>query len=119
MKQSPPSSQAVIDATGKPLGRLASEIAVLLQGKHRASFERHCISGDIVHVQNVGRMILTGKKMQQKKYYRASGYPGGLKTESVKDIFTNDPAKVLTMAVKTMLPDNTLRKRMMLRLIIE
>lgn len=119
MKRKLPSTQTIIDASGKSVGRLASEIALLLQGKHRAAFERNRIDGDIVHVQHVARMVLTGKKMQQKIYYRASGYPGGLKKEYAKDLFAHDPAKMLTTAVKTMLPNNRLRKIMMQRLFIE
>ena len=71
-----------IDATDRPLGRLATEIATLLRGKHKPEFQPHLDQGDIVEVTNVDKIKFTGKKMEQKKYYRHSGHPGNLKEES-------------------------------------
>jgi len=105
-----------IDATGKVLGRLASEIAVLLRGKHKTDFQPHQDRGDIVEVKNVGQMKITGKKIEQKKYYRHSGYPGGIKEEKLKDLIKENPAKVLHNAVFHMLPVNRLRAKMIKRL---
>lgn len=118
-KNIPPTTQTTIDAQGKPLGRLASEIAVVLQGKHRPQFERHRITGDIVHVQNITKMIIIGKKRGQKFYYRASTFPGGLKRQSLDELFRDNPAKLLHMVVRKMLPDNKLRSPMLKRLIIK
>lgn len=111
--------QIIVDATDKPLGRLASEIAVLLRGKHKPSYQPHIDGGDIVVVQNVGHLVLTGKKGDQKQYHRYTGYPGGIRTESMGDLHEENPAKLLKMSVRLMLPDNKLRKNMMKRLIIE
>jgi len=105
-----------IDAQGKILGRLASEIAVLLQGKHKVNWQPHLDQGDIVEVINVAKLKLTGLKLEQKKYYRHSGYPGGLKEISLKTLLKTNPAKVLYNAVYHMLPKNKLRARMMKRL---
>lgn len=108
-----------IDATDRPLGRLASEIAMILRGKNKPEFQPHLDMGDIVEVDNVGKMVLTGKKMEQKKYYRHSGYPGGIKEERVEELFQNNPGEVLRRSVRRMLPDNKLRKNMLKRLIIK
>ena len=108
-----------IDATGRPLGRLASDIAVLLRGKNKPSFQPHTDCGDIVRVQNVGALILTGKKTEQKVYHRYTGYPGGIRTTQAKDLLENEPAKMLRMSVRLMLPDVKFRAEMLKRLIIE
>ncbi len=108
-----------IDATDRPLGRLATEIAMILRGKNKPEFQPHLDMGDIVEVDNVDQLVLTGKKMEQKKYYRHSGYPGGLKEEKVEELFQKDPGEVLRRAVRKMLPDNKLRKNMLKRLIIK
>ena len=98
-----------IDAAGKVLGRLATQIAVLLRGKGRPDFRPNQDSGDFVVVKNVDKIKVTGKKMEQKKYYRHSGYPGGLKETSLKKLFEKSPAEVLRKAVFGMLPRNKLR----------
>ena len=108
-----------IDATGKVLGRLASQIALLLQGKDKAEFAPYKDMGDFVVVQNVDKIKLTGKKLKQKVYYRHSGYLGGLKTIPLKRIFEEKPGEVLRKAVFGMLPKNKLRVRMIKRLKIE
>ncbi|MBI3684800.1 50S ribosomal protein L13 [Candidatus Azambacteria bacterium] len=105
-----------IDANGKALGRLASEVAMLLRGKASADFQRHIDSKDIVHVFNVGEMKLTGDKLAQKKYYHYSGYPGGLKETKLEDVMEKDPGDALYRAVYGMLPKNKLRPLAMKRL---
>ena len=107
-----------IDASGKTVGRLATQIALILRGKHKSDYTPHLDMGDIVEVSNVDKLKFTGKKLAQKKYYRHSGYPGGLKETVLKDLFKKDPAEVLRRAVRKMLPANRLRKKMLKRLII-
>ena len=108
-----------IDASGKILGRLASEIAILLRGKHKPSFQPNEDAGDFVIVKNVSEIRVTGKKMEQKKYYHHSGYLGGLKEISLKELFAKDPAQVLRIAVSKMLPRNKLRRKQIKRLKFE
>lgn len=99
-----------IDATGRPLGRLASEIAVILIGKHKTDFVPYKDSGDVVLVKNIEKIKFTGKKLEQKKYYHYTGYPGGLKVKKLKELFEKTPKVVLIKAVNRMLPKNKLRK---------
>lgn len=108
-----------IDATDKVLGRLATEIATLLRGKHKPDFAPYKDIGDFVMVKNVDKLKLTGKKIQQKKYFRYSGYPGGLKETPLKKLFESDPGQVLKKAVWGMLPKNKLRAKQIKRLRIE
>jgi len=108
-----------IDAAGRILGRLASEIAVLLRGKDKTDFAPYKDIGDIVIVKNIDKLKFTGKKMEQKKYYRHSGYPGGLKEISLGKLFEKNPAEVLKKAVWGMLPKNKLRAKMIKRLKVE
>ena len=108
-----------IDATDKPLGRIAVEIAVLLRGKHRPSFVPHQDVGDFVNVENVKSMKFSGKKFDQKKYYHHTGYLGGLKEMPLKKLFEKDPADVLKRAVFGMLPKNKLRAGQIKRLSIK
>lgn len=108
-----------IDATNKILGRLASEIALLLRGKNQANFVPYRIMGEVVKVVNVDKMKFTGKKLKQKEYYHYSGYPGGLKSTTLEKMFKSNPGQVLKKAVWGMLPKNKLRKEMMKRLIIK
>ena len=98
-----------IDASGKILGRLASEIAVLLRGKHKPDFMPHKEMGDFVVVKNVSQLKVTGKKMEQKTYFRHSGYLGSGKEIPLKVLFEKDPREVLKRAVYGMLPKNKLR----------
>jgi len=105
-----------IDATNKVLGRLAAEIAVLLRGKHKTDFAPHKDIGDVVIVENVAQLKFTGRKMEQKKYYRHSGYPGGLKEIPLKKLFEKNPSEVLKEAVFGMLPRNKLRAKIIKRL---
>lgn len=109
----------IIDATGKVLGRLASQIAILLCGKHKPNFDPSKDMGDFVIVRNVEKMKITGKKIEKKKYYRHSGYIGGLKEIPLKRVFKENPAKPLIKAVYGMLAKNRLRKRIIKRLKFE
>ena len=105
-----------IDATDQVLGRLATQIATLLIGKGKESYRPNDDNGDIVIVKNTKKMKITGKKLDQKLYYHHSGYPGGLKTKKMGDVFKNDPNQVLHKAVYNMLPKNKLRKPRIKRL---
>ena len=108
-----------LDATDKSIGRLASEIAILLRGKNNPEFQPHTDCGDIVEVKNIKNAKITGKKLEQKKYYSYSGYPGGLKEKKLSDIFQNNPSDVLTRAVREMLPPVKFRTNMLKRLNIK
>ncbi len=103
----------VVDATGKVLGRLASRIAYILRGKHKPIYSPHLDCGDGVIVINADKIRLTGKKLDKKLYYRHSQYPGGLKVRTAREIMQKNPAELIILAVKGMLPKNRLRKRML------
>ncbi|MBT4722726.1 50S ribosomal protein L13 [Candidatus Falkowbacteria bacterium] len=105
-----------IDATDKILGRLATEIAILLRGKHKVEYQPHMDQGDIVEVSNYDKIKVTGKKMDQKIYYKHSGYPGGLKETKLKKKMEDDPKFALRNAVYHMIPTNKLRDQMIKRL---
>ena len=105
-----------IDASGKVLGKIATEAAGLLMGKHKPIFSRSLDSGDFVVITNAEKVRLTGNKSGQKLYYRHSGYPGGLKSTSAERLLETDPTRVIEYAVKGMLPKNRLRAGMMKRL---
>jgi len=105
-----------IDASGKVLGKVATEAASLLMGKHKPIFTRHLDSGDFVVITNAEKIRVTGNKSQQKLYYRHSGYPGGLKSISLEKLSQTEPTRVIEYAVKGMLPKNRLRDGMMKRL---
>jgi large subunit ribosomal protein L13 len=98
----------VIDAEGKPLGRLASRIAMVLRGKHKPSFTPHVDTGDFVIVVNAEKVLLTGRKMEQKNYYHHSGEPGGFRVEPYDKLFDRKPTLPVTKAVKGMLPKSIL-----------
>lgn len=106
------------DAKEKTLGRLAGEIAHLLMGKGKPYFVRHLDCGDYVVVTNAQKVHLTGKKEEQKKYYRHSGYPGGLKVEFLKTWRVKKPEQIIIHAVKGMLPQNKLRDPLLKRLYV-
>lgn len=110
--------QHKIDATNKTVGRLSTQIAILLRGKHRPEYEPHIDAGDIVEVINAKKLKFTGNKLLQKQYHHYSGYPGGLKSETLIDVLKVSPERVLKMAVRKMLPDNKLRPNMLRRLIV-
>lgn len=105
-----------IDATDKALGRLATEIVVLLRGKHKPDFVPNKDAGDFVIVKNISKIKFTGRKLEQKKYFHHSGYLGGLKEISLKNFFEKNPAEVLKKAVLGMLPKNKLKAEMIKRL---
>ena len=102
----------VIDAGGKVLGRLASQIASRLRGKHRPEFAPHTDVGDHIIVVNAGAVVLTGNKVLQKELLRYSGYPGGLKRTSYKDLMKDKPELVVEKAIKGMLPHTKLGRKM-------
>jgi len=106
----------VIDASGKVLGRLATEVAQLLMGKHKPMFTQNLDVGDFVVVINAEKVRVTGNKAKQKVYYRHSGYPGGLKSITFERLIETYPTRVIEHAVKGMLPHNRLGARMMKKL---
>lgn len=106
----------LVDASDKPLGRLASKIAHILRGKHKPYFTPHLDCGDFVVVINAEKVKLTGKKWDQKFYYRHSGYPGGLKAIKYSILRRTHPEKIIQLAVKRMLPKNRLGRRMLKKL---
>jgi large subunit ribosomal protein L13 len=106
----------VIDAEGMALGRLASQVARLLRGKHKPIYTPHLDTGDHVIVINARKIRITGKKAQDKMYYHHSGYPGGLKSISYERLFEKNPERVIRMAIKGMLPHNTLGRNMFRKL---
>ena len=105
-----------VDATDQILGRFAVDIANHLIGKHKPDYQAHIDSGDIVEVTNIDKIKVTGKKMDQKKYFRHSGFPGGIKEKTMKVMFNESPAKVLEAAVSRMLPKTKHRTERMKRL---
>lgn len=107
-----------LDASGKVLGRLATEIAVLLRGKNKVGFTFHQDHGDRVVVTNAAKIVVTGRKADQKMYYRHSSYPGGLKEISYKRMLESNPERIIELAVRNMLPDNRLRNDWMQRLTV-
>ncbi|WP_017187815.1 50S ribosomal protein L13 [Alkalibacillus haloalkaliphilus] len=102
----------VVDAEGQTLGRLATEVATLLRGKHKPSYTPHVDTGDNVIIINAEKIELTGKKLTDKMYYRHSNHPGGLKERTAEEMRTNYPEKMLEQAVKGMLPKNKLGRKM-------
>jgi len=106
----------VIDASGKTLGRLATEVAKLLRGKHKPTYTPFADTGDNVIVINAAEMVLTGKKLDQKMYRHHSGYAGGLKEIDYKTLMSKNPEKALELAVKGMLPKNSLGRQMFRKL---
>ena len=106
----------VIDATNIPLGRVASQVAAILRGKNKTIYTPHVDTGDYVIVINSDKMVLTGNKLNDKKYFHHSGYPGGIKEESYKDLMEKKSDFTLEKAVKGMLPKNSLGKKMFTKL---
>jgi len=98
----------LVDAEGKTLGRLASQVAAILRGKHKPTYAPYMDMGDNVIVVNAEKIRVTGRKFNQKQYYRHSGYPGGLKVTRFSDMIKGKPERVITLAVKGMLPHNRL-----------
>ncbi len=108
-----------INAANKIFGRLATEIAVLLRGKDRPDYEPHLLPKNRVIVSSTDKIVFTGKKLGQKKYYHYSGFPGGMKTRVLENEFRKNPNRVLRMAVYRMLPKNRLRDKIIKNLIFK
>ncbi len=108
----------LVEVNGKILGRISSDIAKLLMGKSKSYYVRNLDCGDYVVVINASGVKVTGKKETDKKYYRHSGYPGGLRTETLKELRESKPEEIIRHAVKGMLPQNKLRDRMLTRLFV-
>lgn len=106
----------VVDAEGKPLGRLASEVAKILRGKNKPQYTPHMDAGDFVIILNAEKVVLTGKKLDQKFYRYHTGYPGGLKEIKYRHFMANRPEKAVELAVKGMLPKNSLGRAMFKKL---
>lgn len=107
-----------LDATDQSIGRLASEIATILQGKDKPTYSAHTDMGDAVEVRNAAKVKITGNKMANKTYYSFSGWPGGLKKRNLKTVMENDPSDAVRRAVKNMLPKNRLQNERMKRLTV-
>jgi large subunit ribosomal protein L13 len=108
----------VIDAEGKPLGRVASKAAVVLRGKHKPTYTPHVDCGDYVIIVNASKVLLTGNKMEDKKYYNHSQYPGGLRIRTAKEMVERYPEEMVEKAVKGMLPKNRLGRSMYKKLFV-
>ena len=106
----------VVDAAGLPLGRLASEVAKLLRGKHKPTYAPHMDGGDFVIVLNAAKVAVTGNKEEAKMYYRHSGYPGGLRAENLGQLRERQPERIVEAAVRGMLPKNRLGRRLVTKL---
>lgn len=106
----------VIDAAGKPLGRVAAQAATLLRGKHKPTFTPHVDCGDHVIIINCAQAVLTGNKLQKKSWYRHSGWIGGLKEVKYSTLMANRPEKAMELAVNGMIPNNTIGRKAMTRL---
>jgi large subunit ribosomal protein L13 len=106
----------VVDATGQTLGRLATQIADSLRGKRKPEYTPHCDVGDFVIVVNAERIAVTGDKLHQKRYYRHSGYPGGLRSRTLEEMLERRPEEVIRSAVKGMLPRTRLGRQQLRKL---
>ena len=106
----------VIDATDVVLGRLASQTAALLRGKHKPTFAPHIDTGDFVIIINADKVALTGAKLEQKKAYRHSGYPGGLRATSYTELMAKNPTRAVEKAIRGMLPKNSLARQQLSKL---
>ena len=106
----------LIDAEGKTLGRIATKIAHILRGKHKTIFSSHVDTGDFVIVINAEKVHISGKKEQDKMYYRHTGYPGGIKSSKYYELMEKHPNRIIMGAVKGMMPKNALNRRSLLRL---
>ena len=103
----------VVDADGMVLGRLASQVAAILRGKHKPIYTPHCDTGDHVIIINAGKVVLTGKKLDNKKYYHHTGYPGGLKETSYRDLVSKKPEFAVYEAIRRMMPKGPLGRQML------
>jgi large subunit ribosomal protein L13 len=106
----------LINAEGKVLGRLSAELAKILKGKNKPIYTPHLDTGDFVIVVNAGKVILTGRKLKDKIYYRHTGYPGGIKEMNAEKLLAKKPTEMIRMAVRGMLPKNSLGRQMLRKL---
>jgi large subunit ribosomal protein L13 len=106
----------LVDAEGRGLGRLATELAKILRGKNKPIYTPHVDTGDFVIVVNAGKVALTGKKMKDKIYYHHTGYPGGIREMSAEKLLAKKPTEMIRIAVKGMLPKNSLGRQMFQKL---
>ena len=106
----------IVDADGQTVGRLATEVARVLRGKHKATFTPHIDTGDFVVVINAGKIKMTGKRMEQKEYYHNTLYPGGARFDKFKDVRSKNPDRIIESAVKGMLPKSSLGKKVGMKL---
>lgn len=106
----------LVDADGQTLGRLATQIATLLRGKHKPIFTPQLDTGDYVIVVNCEKIVVSGNRMEEKRYYRHSGYPGGLRSRTLREMLERRPQRVIELAVRGMLPSNALGRRMLRKL---
>ena len=106
----------VVDAEGKTLGRLATQIADALRGKRKPQYTPHCDTGDFVVVVNADKISVTGRKLEQKRYWRYSGYPGGMRSRTLAEMLERRPEEVIRRAVKGMLPRNRLARKQLTKL---
>lgn len=106
----------IVDAADKPLGKVATQVATILRGKHRPTFTPHCDCGDCVIVLNASKIVLTGKKLDDKYYRHHTGYIGGLKEINYRDLMEKKPEMAVELAVKGMLPNNKIADKCMTRL---
>ena len=111
-----PANWQVIDVDGRILGRVARDISMILQGKDKPTYTPHTLTGDFVVVLNAAKIKVTGRKTEQKMYYRHSGYVGNLRTTSLRRMMETHPERVIQLAVKGMLPKNNLGRQMLTRL---
>ncbi|OOB78586.1 MAG: 50S ribosomal protein L13 [Epulopiscium sp. Nuni2H_MBin001] len=103
----------IVDAQGQTVGRLASQVASVLRGKHKPTYTPHVDCGDHVIIINADKVVFTGKKLDQKLYRRHSGYVGGLKETKARDVLNNHPERILMHAIKGMLPKNSLGRKLL------
>ena len=106
----------VIDAEGQTLGRLLTRVATVLRGKHKPTFQPHVDTGDYVIVINADKIVLTGRKLDQKQYYRYSGHPGGLRAWTARELLSTYPERIIEHGVKGMLPKNRLARQVIKKL---
>ncbi len=106
----------VVDADGMVLGRLASQVAAILRGKHKPIYTPHVDTGDHVIIINAGKVVMTGNKLDQKKYYRHTGYPGGLRETSYRDLLAKKPEFAVYEAIRRMMPKGPLGRQMLKKL---
>jgi large subunit ribosomal protein L13 len=114
-----PRTRHEVDARGVPLGRLASRVAILLRGKHKPTYAPYLDAGDVVHVINAGAVHISRRKVPSKRYHRFTGYPGGIRTATLKERRVQDPTGIIRDAVFGMLPRNRQRSRVLQRLTID